>query len=227
MRRLEHAVGPHARPSAQQQHRRELERGGQAERDATARQAKNEPDLRDRLDPRAAAGEHLADEEAPVVRDRQGRERATDVTPHSRPSSSSPRAARSPAPAGRVPPDRAGSSRSAREVVLRLRSPRRVRRPSGVTCSRAPRPSSSSGMRSIRPAWPSRAVTRLIVGRWTCSILASSDGVRGPTRSIVDRAAAWVGESPGPASWRRRRAVRVMARRRREASSGTLGPGCS
>ena len=45
------------------------------------------------------------------------------------------------------------------------------------------------------------------------SIAATSLGVSGPWRSMLASAAPWLGDSPTPASWRRRRDVRVIARR--------------
>ena len=59
----------------------------------------------------------------------------------------------------------------------------------------------------------------MTVGRWTRSRVASSLGVSGPWRSIVDSAAVWEGDSPAPASWRNRRAMRAMSRRSLEARS--------
>ena len=70
------------------------------------------------------------------------------------------------------------------------------------------------------PPSSSRTTSRVTVGRWTRSASASSLGVSGPWRSIVASAAVSEGERSVLASWRRRRAVRVSARRRRVASSG-------
>ncbi len=61
-----------------------------------------------------------------------------------------------------------------------------------VVASRLERRSAGSGVRSIRPASSSRARTRVAVGRWMRSRVASSDGVSGPWQSIVASAAPWV-----------------------------------
>ena len=65
---------------------------------------------------------------------------------------------------------------------------------------------------------------RVAVGRLIRSRSASSLGASGPWRSIVASADAWEGPRSLPASWRRRRAVRVIASRRRAANSGRRLP---
>ena len=59
----------------------------------------------------------------------------------------------------------------------------------------------------------------MAVGRWIFSRVASSEGVSGPWQAIVASAALWVGLRSPPASWRMRRASRVMTGRRRWARS--------
>ncbi len=88
---LGHPVRQQPAPGAGEQHRDELKGGRQPEREAAVRQAQHEPHLGDDLHPVAAERDHLADEVAAVVRDRQRAERQPQArgAHRRRPSSSS------------------------------------------------------------------------------------------------------------------------------------------
>ena len=73
---LVEAVGEHAAPRPEQQHRQELQRGDDAERGAVlVGQLEDEPRLRDVLHPRAADRDRLPDEVEAVVAVAERRER--------------------------------------------------------------------------------------------------------------------------------------------------------
>ena len=86
---LRHAVGEQAAPGAEQQHRQELERGGDADGDARAGELHDQPHLGDDLHPVAGDRDDLAGEVPAVVRDREGGEGAPEARAHARSSSSS------------------------------------------------------------------------------------------------------------------------------------------
>ncbi len=217
---LRHPVGDQPAPGAEEEHRQELERGGQADGDAAAGQGEDHPDLRHRLHPVAGERDQLAGEVAAVVGDPEAGEGAAEGFGHRR----SPLRARGSA-AGSCSSIRSSTS-AARSSAARSsggRSRNRCRqvgglpRPAAFAAAPGPRwltlrieqrPSSGSRTRSTRPArsrWPR---IRVAVGRLIRSRSASSLGASGPWRSIVARAAVCEGPRSLPASWRSRRAVR-------------------
>ena len=66
---LREAVGEQPAPGAEEEHRQELQRRGQADRDAAAGQAEDQPERGDRLHPVAGERDDLPGEVAPVVGD--------------------------------------------------------------------------------------------------------------------------------------------------------------
>ena len=80
---LVEAVGEHAAPGAQQQHRQELERGDQTERGpVVVRQVQDEHGLRELLHPRSADRDDLTDEVEAVVAVVQRSERGASQPAH-------------------------------------------------------------------------------------------------------------------------------------------------
>ena len=75
---LGHRVGDEAAPGSGEQHRQELERGGQADGEGAAREGQHQPHLGDDLHPVAADRDQLAGEPAPVVRDLKRADRASE-----------------------------------------------------------------------------------------------------------------------------------------------------
>jgi hypothetical protein len=68
---LRDAVGEQPAPGAEEQHRQELQRGDEADSDARAGQAEDQPDSGDHLHPVARERDQLADEVAAIVGNRE------------------------------------------------------------------------------------------------------------------------------------------------------------
>ena len=204
------AVGEQAAPHAREEHRQELQAGGDADERAVAGQLQDQPHLGDGLHPVAAERDDLAGEVAPVVRDGERAEGAAQGGRHRRPSSSSRRSRMAAARSSVATSSGVeGGEAPGEELVLARALAAQQRAPAGAHGDRATSGGRSGPARGRRARAPrGGASTRVAVGRWTRSCAASSLGVSGPWRSIAASAEICDGLRSAPASWRSRRAVR-------------------
>ncbi len=228
---LVEAIGDQPTERSEQQHRQELEAGGNGDVEAGAVQdEEDEVGLRDGLHPGARHGDDLAREVQAVVAHRDGPEGAApglaDLAPGGSSNRCSSRATSSArlAAARRRRADRAGGP--GRRPWRCGSGPARAL--AGRSCARAPlQPVADVGDARPpgrrRPGWR-RSGSSSAAGR--CSRAASSPRVGLPWRRTEASADAWAGDaSPPSACWRSRRWSRLTKLRSRPATSSWVRVG--
>ena len=191
-----------------------------ADGDAAAGELHDQPHLGDRLHPVARDRDDLAGEVAAVVGDAKGGEGAADGGASRAASSSSSRSRMSAARVerGAVLGLQRAQALGEEGVLARARRSQQRAARRRVTLTSDERPVGRVGVRARRGppprAWRAAAWRS---GAGCARASASSLGVSGPWRSMRrERRALASGDRPTPASWRSRRAVRVIA----EAQAG-------